>query len=90
MLLGNEFYDRSQLNDAMNTKVPRDAQLSLLGIQGVRTLDQQFKDSPSGKLLVSTVSVTASTQMTYNDPTNGYQRREGVNEYILRIKQRAQ
>jgi len=89
-VLGDEFYDRSQLSDAMNTKVPRDAELSLLAIQGVRTLDQITTDSPSGKLLVSTVSITASTQLTYNDPTNGYQRREGVNEYILRIKQKAQ
>jgi len=89
-VLGDDFYDRSQLSDAMNTRVPRDAELSLLAIQGARTIDQKTVDSPSGKLLVSTVSITASTQLTYNDPTNGYQRREGVNEYIVRIKQRAQ
>lgn len=88
-VLGKEFFDKSRLSDAMNTKVPRDARLSLLAIQGVRTLDQKTADSPSGKLLVSTVSITANTQLTYNDPLNGYQRREGVNEYILRIKQLA-
>jgi len=89
-VLGDEFFDKSRLSDAMNTKVPRDAELSLLAIQSVQTLGQKQMDSPSGRLLVSTVSITASTQLTFNDPTNGYQRREGVNEYIVRIKQLAQ
>jgi len=87
-VLGDEFYDKSRLNDAMNGKVPRDAELSLLAIQDTQTLQQQVVDSPSGKLLVSTVSITVKTQLTFNDPTAGYQRREGVNEYIMRIKQR--
>jgi hypothetical protein len=87
-VLGDEFYDKSRLNDAMGSKVPRDAELSLLAIQDTQTLQQQVVDSPSGKLLVSTISVTARTQLTFNDPTAGYQRREGVNEYIMRIRQR--
>lgn len=89
-VLAGDFYDKSQLSDSMNTKVPRDARLSVMAIQGVQTLGQQTEDSPSGKLLVTTVSITAKTQMTYNDPTNGYQRRDGTNEYIVRIKQRLQ
>jgi len=88
-VLGKDFYDKSRLNDAMNSKVPRDAQLSVLGIQRAQTLSQSTADSPSGKLLVSMVSVTVKTQLTFNDPVNGYQRREGTNEYIMRIKQRA-
>jgi len=88
-VLGDEFFDKSRLSDAMNAKVPRDARLSVLAIQDVQTLGQKTADSPSGRLLVSTVSVTAKTQLTFNDPANGYQRREGVNEYIIRIKQRA-
>jgi len=88
-VLSDKFFDKSRLNDAMNSKVPRDAQLSLLAIQDVQTLQQKTMDSPSGKLLVSMVSITVKTQLTFNDPVNGYQRREGVNEYIIRIKQRA-
>jgi len=87
-VLGKEFYDKSRLNDAMNGQVPRDAQLSLLAIQSSQTLQQQVVESPKGRLLVSTVSITAKTQLTFNDPTNGYQRREGTNEYIMRIKQK--
>jgi len=88
-VLGDEFFDKSRLSDAMNSKVPRDAQLEILAIQDVQTLQQKIADSPSGKLLVSRVSVTVRTQLTFNDPRNGYQRREGVNEYIMRIKQLA-
>ncbi len=88
-ILGKEFYDKSRLNDAMNGQVPRDAALSLLAIQDTQTLQQQVIDTPGGKILVSMVSITAKTQLTFNDPTSGYQRREGVNEYIMRIKQRA-
>jgi len=88
-VLGEEFYDKSRLNNAMSSKVPRDAQLSLLAVQDMQTLQQSVTDSPKGKMLVSMVSITAKTQLTFNDPTNGYQRREGTNEYIMRIKQRA-
>jgi len=88
-VLGDNFFDKSLLSNAMDSKVPRDARLEVLSIQDTQTLNQQVTDSPSGKLLVSMVSVTAKTQLTFNDPANGYQRREGVNEYIIRIKQRA-
>jgi len=87
-VLATEFTDKSRLTDAMNSKVPRDARLEVLGIQSMQTLQQSVVDSPNGKLLVSTVSVTVKTQLTFNDPANGYQRREGINEYILRIKQK--
>lgn len=87
-VLGDSFFDKSRLNDAMNAKVPRDARLEVLSIQDVQTLGQKTVGSPAGKLLVSTVSITAKTQLTFNDPVNGYQRREGTNEYIMRIKQR--
>jgi len=88
-VLGKKFFDRSRLNDAMNSKVPRDAHLAVLAIQDVQTLQQQMVDSPKGKRLVSMLSITVKTQLSFNDPVNGYQRREGTNEYIMRIEQRA-
>ncbi len=87
-VLSDNFFDKSLLSNAMNSKVPRDAQLEVLSIQDVQTFNQQVLDSPNGKILVSTVSITVRTQLTFNDPVNGYQRRKGVNEYIMRIKQR--
>ncbi|MDQ7010597.1 MAG: hypothetical protein Q9M29_02125, partial [Mariprofundaceae bacterium] len=87
-VLSDQFFDKSRLADAMNSKVPRDARLEVLAIQDAQTLSQSTADSPHGRLLVSMVSVTVKTQLTFNDPANGYQRREGTNEYILRIRQR--
>lgn len=87
--LGDKFFDRSRLVDAIDVKVPRNASLRILAIQGVQTLTQNIQADESGKeWLVSNVSVTAKTQLEFNDAEGVYQRREGVNEYIFRVKQR--
>ncbi len=86
-VLADQFFDKSRLSDAMNTKVPRDARLEVLAIQDVQTLGQKVTTGPGGRQLVSTVSITLKTQVTFNDPANGYQRLQGVNEYIVRIHQ---
>jgi hypothetical protein len=88
-VLADNFFDKSRLTDAMDTKVPRDAELSILAIQDVQTLKQKIDDTPDGKVLVSTVSITVRSQLTFNDPNKGYQRREGINEYIMRIRQKS-
>ncbi len=85
-VLGKEFYDRERLRDAMNTKVPRDARLDILSIQAIQTLDQRIEKTDAGEVVVSTVSVTAKTEVLYNDPDNGFRRLEGTNEYIVRVK----
>ena len=87
--LANEFYDKERLLDAVSEQVPRDAQVRVLSVQGVETFDQEIQPDPSGGLdwLVSVVSVTVRAQMEFNDPTGGFQRREGTNELILRISQ---
>ncbi len=83
-LLASNFYDKSRLLDALNTNYPRDAKLRVLAVQGVQTLGQYVQPSASGaEQLVSRVSVTARTQVEFNDPRTGAQRLEGTNEYIL-------
>ncbi len=79
--LAPEFYDRSRLLDTVDRLAPRDATLRLLSLQGVQTL-QQYQQ---GDRRVSIVSATARTQLEFNDPTLGFVRRQGVNEFILRI-----
>lgn len=85
-LLADNFYDKSRLTDALATKVPRDARLSVLAIQGVQTLNQYTQKSAAGaEQLVSRVSVTVRTQVEYNDSQAGFQRLDGSNEFILLI-----
>jgi hypothetical protein len=87
-VLADNFYDKSRLLDALNTKVPRDATLRVLAIQGVQTLNQYLQTNAAGaELLVSRVSVTVRTQVEFNDPNKGFQRLDGTNEFILLVTQ---
>ncbi len=79
--LAPEFYDRTRLLDTVDRLAPRDATLRLLSLQGIQTLQQYELDGRR----VSIVSATARTQLEFNDPTLGFVRRQGVNEFILRI-----
>ncbi len=79
--LANDFYDKSRLLDAMDEKVPRDARVRVMSVRGVQTLQQYQR----GNEIISTISVTANTQIEFNDAQRGFRRLEGVNEYILRI-----
>lgn len=89
-LLADYFYGKSRLLDALNTKVPRDAKLRVLSVQGMQTLLQYVQKNESGvEQLKSRVSVTVRTQVEYNDPQAGFQRLDGTNEVILIITEAA-
>lgn len=84
--LAEEFYDRTRLLDKVETEVPKDAQLRLLGIQGSQTL-QQYSLPATGNepgREVSIVSVTVQTQLEYSS-TSGVVRLPGTNEYLLQV-----
>lgn len=87
-LLAKSFYNKDLLTDAIDSQVPRDAAIRVLGIRGMETLGQTVEVQPGSHVnkLVSTVSVTVQAQMEFNN-ASGFQRREGVNELILRITQ---
>lgn len=85
-MLADNFYDKSRLIDALLTKVPRNARLRVLSVQGIQTLNQYLQNTAPGvEQLVSRVSVTVRTQVEYNDPQAGFQRLDGNNEFILLI-----
>ena len=86
--LAEEFYDSSRLNDAMDSIVPRDAKLRLQSVQGLQTV-QKYKmpDSSGGRgETVSIVSVTARTQLEFEQPGAGFRRLPGTNEFILKVR----
>ena len=83
--LADDFYDKTRLLDNMYEKVPRDARIRLLSVGETQIMDQREMSTSTGKRIVSTVSVTATTQIEFNDPQRGFRRLEGQNEYILRI-----
>lgn len=88
-LLSERFPDKERLLDTLASRVPRDARLNLLAIQGIQVLAQRAAPAANGveQEIVSRVSVTFRTQVEFNDPATGFQRREGVNEVILTVRE---
>jgi len=88
--LSENFYDKARLGDALDTLVPRDAKIRVLGVQGIQTLSQHVVADPSGLFdtYVSRVSATVRTQVEFSSPQSGFQTRDGTNEIILRVTQR--
>ncbi len=87
--LSEDFYNKDKLVDAMTYKVPVDAKARILSIKNTRVLEQYAKPSTKkdGRIEVnSIVSVTADTQIEFNDVNSGLRKLDGENEYIIRIK----
>jgi hypothetical protein len=88
-LLSPTYYDRDRVQDALVSKVPRDATLRVLAVQSVQVLSQQVRPTSGGmeEEVVTKVSVTLRTQVEFNDPVAGFQRREGLNEAIFTLRE---
>ncbi len=86
--LSPTFFNRSRLLDNIGNQIPRDARLRVLSIQGIQTLNQSIRrQEGQTPLRVSTVSVTVRTQLQFNNPTTGFDRRDGTNEWIFTVYQ---
>ena len=86
--ISDEFYDRDRLEDNLDLFSPRNARLELQSIEGVQTLQQYIEPDPKREgheRLVNRVSVTARTQIEFENSQGLFQRRSGVNEYLLQI-----
>lgn len=90
-VIGASSYDRQRLLDAVDRRVPRDARLEMQSVQGVQTLSQYTlpPDAEHGSRLISRVSATVRTQIEFELPGAGLQRRLGTNELILQVTQPA-
>lgn len=80
-VLGGDFQRAEQLADALQTKVPRDAVLRVMAIQGWQVHDQYRL----GREVVSKVGITLRTQVEFGDASAGYQTRDGVNEFVVTL-----
>jgi hypothetical protein len=87
-LLADNFFDKDRLLDALN-RVPRDARLRVLAVQGSNTLNQwiEKRRDGAGEEYVSRVSATVRTQVEFNDPRAGFQRLDGTNELVLLVRE---
>jgi hypothetical protein len=87
-LFGADYYEATRLIDTLATELPRDAVLRVLAIESMSTLNQTVQPGGPARppALISTVSVIVRTQLEFNDPEDGFQRREGINEYVFEVK----
>lgn len=87
-VLAPDFQDRQRLLDSMVEDVPQDAEIRVLGIRGVQTVQQFEGTSAAGRReITSIVSLTADTQIEFNDPARGFRQLRGQNEFFLRIRE---
>jgi len=87
-LLADNFFDKDRLLDALN-RVPRDAKLRVLAVEGINTLAQwiEKRRDGAGEEYVSRVSAIVRTQVEFTDPRAGFQRLDGTNELVLVVRE---
>ncbi len=88
--LSKDFYDKQRLEDVIDTLVPRDADVRIMAVQGIQTLQQHEEavpGDPAARQRVSRVSVTVRTQLEYNDASGVLVTLPGTTEYILKFKE---
>jgi hypothetical protein len=85
--LSERFYDPERLVEAIAEKVPREAVLRLVSINSIQTVSQQrAKDEQGRDVLESLVMVVVRAQMEFST-AQGFQRREGESELVLRFRE---
>lgn len=85
--LSERFYDPDRLLDAVSEKVPREAKLRLISVNSAQTVSQQpGKDEHGREVTESLVMVVVRAQMEFTSP-QGFQRREGESELVLRFRE---
>jgi hypothetical protein len=85
--LSERFYDPERLVEAIAEKVPREAVLRLVSINSIQTVSQQpAKDELGRETVESLVLVVVRAQMEFTN-AQGFQRREGESELVLRFRE---
>jgi hypothetical protein len=86
--LSELFYDPDRLAMAIDEKVPKEAKLRLISVNSVQTVSRQpAKDEQGRDTMESRVLVVVRAQMEFTS-TQGFQRREGESELVLRFREK--
>ncbi len=84
------FHDRDRVLENIATRIPRDAKLTVLGLEAIQTLEQTEGRLPTSadRFRESRVAVLVRGQIEFSDPVVGFVRRRGVSEFILNVYER--
>ncbi len=87
--LSDNFYDKTRFGDAMQTNIPRDSKVKVMGMGSVQTLEQRIVTDPDGsKRKVTLGSVNVNSQVEFNDPGKGFVRVPGTNEIVFEMSEK--
>jgi hypothetical protein len=87
--LSDNFYDKTRFGDAMQTNIPRDSKVKVMGMGSVQTLEQRVVTDPDGsKRKVTLGSVNVNSQVEFNDPNKGFVRVPGTNEIVFEMSEK--
>lgn len=88
-MLSDNFYDKARFSDAMQTNIPRDSKITVMGMGSVQTLEQRIVTDPDGtKRKVTLGSVNVNSQVEFNDSNKGFVRVPGTNEIVFEMSER--
>jgi len=88
-MLSDNFYDKTRFGDAMQTNIPRDSKVKVMGMGSVQTLEQRIVTDPDGsKRKVTLGSVNVNSQVEFNDPSKGFVRVPGTNEIVFEMSEK--
>jgi hypothetical protein len=88
-MLSDNFYDKARFGDAMQTDIPRDSKLKVVGMGAMQTLEQRIVTDPDGtRRRVTLGSVNVNSQVEFNDPKNGFVRVPGTNEIVFEMSEK--
>lgn len=88
-MLSDNFYDRTRFGDAMQSNIPKDSKVKIMGMGAVQTLEQRIVTDPDGtKRRVTLGSVNVNSQVEFNDPNKGFVRVPGTNEIVFEMSER--
>ncbi len=89
LLSRDRFYNKDRLLDTIAEVAPRDAVLKVQSVGGITTLEQYYQPVRGHNRQFSIVSAIVRTQIEFQDPTLGFTRLNGRNEFVLEIEQPA-
>jgi len=88
-MLSDNFYDKTRFGEAMQTNIPRDSKIKVMGMGSVQTLEQRIVTDPDGsKRRVTLGSVNVNSQVEFNDPSKGFVRVPGTNEIVFEMSEK--
>ena len=85
--LDDRFTDKAILLATIQRVVPMDAQLRMLSVRNISTLEQNWQEvgNTSQRQLESIVVATVEIQMEFNDPLKGQVRLAHTSQFYLRV-----